>query len=127
MYEKARVLFAAASKPVGYSARKKDVSARSQDRLLFAAEEGEFSIQHIERFVFHVVKVVRRIEARSRREMNEGIRASCCLAFGQKDMEGVEKPIGWRIIEGRGLQSPLIHSLNLLPAEGVTPLEELCR
>jgi hypothetical protein len=29
------------------------------------------------------------------------------LAFGHKDVESVEKPIGWRIIEGLWLAEPL--------------------
>ena len=75
--KEARVLSAAASKPVGYSAGKKDVATRSQDRLLSLAEKSEFSIEHIKRFVFRVVKMVRRRERRGRREMNERIGYSC--------------------------------------------------
>jgi hypothetical protein len=69
--------------------------------------------------------VIRRREARRRREMNEGVGASRRLAFGQKDMERVEKPIGWRIIEGCGLQCRWMHTFNLLLAEAVTPPAEI--
>jgi hypothetical protein len=48
------------------------------------------------------------------------------VAFGHKDMESVEKPIGWHIIEGCGLQSRWMNTLNFLLAEAVTPLEVSC-
>src|ERR1700742_2979016 len=105
----ASVLFAAAAQPVGDSTGKKYVTTRAQDRLRSVAEKGELSLEHIEGFVFGVVEVVRRREARSCREMNERIGAPGCLASGQDDMEGVEKPIGRRILERCGLRSCWMH------------------
>ena len=76
MYEEMSFLLAAASQPVGHSAWKKDVSARSQYRLLSIAYKSEFSIQHIEGLVFQMVKVVRRLKARRRGEMDQRIRST---------------------------------------------------
>jgi hypothetical protein len=110
---------------MGYSARKKDVSARSQDRHLSIADKGELSIQHIERFVFRMVKVVRRLKAWGRGEMNQRIRPSCWFAFGQEDMQVVEEPIGWCIIEGCGLQKLRRHRLNLRYQESAIAVQRV--